>query len=202
MIAVLDASHQELTNEKTFYVEISRARDRAIIVTDDRMQLAETLAANSGEAVSALQGIGAEPMTTRGMATEAQMADTIRYARDDSSMSLEEREAEWAEMPPIEAEREYGAGQEMAADPAARQADAAPHQGAEKRAMPRWRCEAAARTLCRAPSASCVILIWLGGKNRWLAGTPQVISVTVLVWINLANGIGEQCVDRLNLAVP
>ena len=127
---MLDASHQELTNEKTFYVEISRARDRAIIVTDDRMQLAETLAANSGEAVSALQGIGAEPMTTRGMATEAQMADTIQSARDGSSMSLEEREAEWSEMPPIEAEREYGVDADMAAG--AHQADAGPHQGVEK----------------------------------------------------------------------
>jgi len=28
VIAVLDSTHQELTNEKTFYVEISRARDR------------------------------------------------------------------------------------------------------------------------------------------------------------------------------
>ena len=49
VIAVLDSTHQEPTNEKTFYVEISRARDRAIIVTDDRMQLAETLVENTGE---------------------------------------------------------------------------------------------------------------------------------------------------------
>ena len=79
------------------------------------MQLAEMLLANSGEAVSALQGIGAEPMTTRGMATEAQMADTIQSARDDSSMSLEEREAEWSEMPPIETDREYGVEGDIAA---------------------------------------------------------------------------------------
>ncbi|MEX0502659.1 hypothetical protein AB3X55_03590 [Alphaproteobacteria bacterium LSUCC0719] len=125
---MLDSTHQELTNEKTFYVEISRARDRAIIVTDDRMQLAETLAANSGEAVSALQGIGAEPTTTRGMATEAQMADAIQSARDDSAMTLEEREAEWAEMPPAEEEREYG----IAADSSAHQTDANPRHGTEK----------------------------------------------------------------------
>ena len=123
---------EALTNEKTFYVEISRARDRAIIVTYDRMQLAETLAANSGEAVSALQGIGAEPMTTRGMATEAQMAEAIQSARDDSSMSLEEREAEWAEMPPIEADREYGVEGDMAADLAADRADTGPHHEREK----------------------------------------------------------------------
>ena len=96
------------------------------------MQLAEMLLANSGEAVSALQGIGAEPMTTRGMATEAQMADTIQSARDDSSMSLEEREAEWNEMPPIETEREYGVDADMAAGLAADQMDADAHHSADK----------------------------------------------------------------------
>ena len=45
-------------------------------------------------------------------------------------MSLEEREAEWAEMLPIEAEQEYGVG--MGGDMAVDQADADAHQGAEK----------------------------------------------------------------------
>ena len=43
-------------------------------------------------------------------------------------MSLEEREAEWNEMLPIEAEQEYGMGGDMAVD----RADADAHQGAEK----------------------------------------------------------------------
>ena len=60
------------------------------------------------------------------------MADTIQSARDDSSMSLEEREAEWNEMPPIETEREYGVDADMAAGLAADGAEAGPHQGVEK----------------------------------------------------------------------
>ena len=47
VIAILDSTHAELTNQKTFYVEVSRARDRAIILTDDREQLAQTLIENT-----------------------------------------------------------------------------------------------------------------------------------------------------------
>ena len=105
VIAVLDATHAELTNQKTFYVEVSRARDRAIILTDDRDQLAQTLVENTGEARSALQGIGEETPSERGLATEAQLAEAVSAARE---MSLEEREAEWEQIPAAMDEREYG----------------------------------------------------------------------------------------------
>ena len=35
-IATVEANHPNLTSLKTFYVEISRARDRAALVADDR----------------------------------------------------------------------------------------------------------------------------------------------------------------------
>lgn len=105
VIAVLDATHAELTNQKTFYVEVSRARDRAIILTDDREQLAQTLVENTGEARSALQGIGEETPSERGLATEAQLAEAVSAARE---MSLEEREQEWEQIPAAMDEREYG----------------------------------------------------------------------------------------------
>ena len=35
VIAAMEASHPHLTTQKSFYVEISRARDRAELVTDD-----------------------------------------------------------------------------------------------------------------------------------------------------------------------
>ena len=108
VIAILDATHAELTNEKTFYVEVSRARDRAVIITDDRKQLAETLLQNSGEALSALQGIGDEPVSERGLQTEAQLADAISVARDEGATSLEEMEREWEQIPAAMDEREYG----------------------------------------------------------------------------------------------
>ena len=58
VIAAMEANHPHLTTAKAFYVEISRARDRAELVTDDAAALKERLEAATGERVSALEGIG------------------------------------------------------------------------------------------------------------------------------------------------
>ena len=50
---------RHLTTQKSFYVEISRARDRAELVTDDAGKLKEHLEQVTGERISALEGIGA-----------------------------------------------------------------------------------------------------------------------------------------------
>ena len=60
VIAVMEANHPHLTTQKSFYVEISRARHRAELVTDDAGALRERLEAATGERVSALEGMGAE----------------------------------------------------------------------------------------------------------------------------------------------
>ena len=59
VIAVMEANHPHLTTQKSFYVEISRARYRAELVTDDARALRERLETATGERVSALEGIGA-----------------------------------------------------------------------------------------------------------------------------------------------
>ena len=59
VIAVMEARHPKLSTQKSFYVEISRARHGAELVTDDARTLRETLEAATGERVSALEGIGA-----------------------------------------------------------------------------------------------------------------------------------------------
>ena len=41
VIAAMEATHPHLTTQKSFYVEISRARDRAELVTDDAKALRE-----------------------------------------------------------------------------------------------------------------------------------------------------------------
>ncbi len=58
VIAVLDSGHGPLANQQTFYVEISRARDEAIILTDNREQLSQTLEENTGEVLTALEAVG------------------------------------------------------------------------------------------------------------------------------------------------
>ena len=57
VIAAMEANHPHLTTQKTLYVEISRARDRAELVTDDRDALRERLEAVTGERISALESV-------------------------------------------------------------------------------------------------------------------------------------------------
>ena len=58
MIAAMEANHPQLTTARAFYVEISRARDRAELVADDAQALKERLEAVTGERISVLEGIG------------------------------------------------------------------------------------------------------------------------------------------------
>ena len=58
VIAAIEANHPNLTNRKMLYVEISRARDRAELVTDDKAALKEQLQALTGERIAALEALG------------------------------------------------------------------------------------------------------------------------------------------------
>ena len=61
VIAAMEAEHAHLTTQKTFYVEISRARLHAELVTDDRRALRERLEAVTGERIAALEAIAPSP---------------------------------------------------------------------------------------------------------------------------------------------
>ena len=65
VIAAMEANHPNLTTQKTLYVEISRARDRAELVTDDKAALRETLEAATGERIAALEAVEPERATGR-----------------------------------------------------------------------------------------------------------------------------------------
>ncbi len=58
VIAVLDTGAGPLVNQQTLYVQLSRAREQAVVLTDNREQLVETLEANTGERLTALEAIG------------------------------------------------------------------------------------------------------------------------------------------------
>ena len=60
VIAVLDTGAGPLVNQQTLYVQLSRAREEAMVLTDNREQLVETLEANTGERLTALEAIGEE----------------------------------------------------------------------------------------------------------------------------------------------
>ena len=57
IIAAMPADHPRLTTQQAFYVAISRARDRADLVTDDAWKLADQLEKATGERVAALDGV-------------------------------------------------------------------------------------------------------------------------------------------------
>ena len=59
VITVLDTGAGPLVNQQTLYVQLSRAREQAVVLTDNREQLVETLEANTGERLTALEAIGA-----------------------------------------------------------------------------------------------------------------------------------------------
>ena len=92
VIAAMEANHPELTNQKTLYVEISRARDRAELVTDDARALRERLEVATGERVAALEAIGDR---TRDTGRTNETAQTMEYrtpamekTRSDRGMEL------------------------------------------------------------------------------------------------------------------
>ena len=71
VIAAIEARHPHLTTQKSFYVEISRARERAELVTDDAAELRAQLQTVTGERIAALEGIGEMPREASGRAAEA-----------------------------------------------------------------------------------------------------------------------------------
>ncbi len=58
VIAVLDSGLGALADQATFYVEVSRARDETVILTDNRERLAETLEERTGLRMTALEAVG------------------------------------------------------------------------------------------------------------------------------------------------
>ena len=57
IIAAMPADNPKLTTQQAFYVAISRARDRAELVTDDAWKLSDQLQKATGERVAALDGV-------------------------------------------------------------------------------------------------------------------------------------------------
>ena len=81
VIAAMEARHPHLTTQKSFYVEISRARDCAELVTDDAAELRAQLQAVTGERIAALEGIGEVKREAPDKAAEAARAPDTRPER-------------------------------------------------------------------------------------------------------------------------
>ncbi len=84
IIGVMHSAHPHLTNQKAFYVEVSRARETAILITDDRQRLGKTLTEETGERIAALE---AAPEETRMESISAE--STSIEASQDSIKDME-----------------------------------------------------------------------------------------------------------------
>ena len=92
VIAAMEARHPHLTTQKSFYVEISRARDRAELVTDDAAELRAQLQAVTGERIAALEGIGEMKQAAPDKAGEAARERSMRLERGIGEDSGKARE--------------------------------------------------------------------------------------------------------------
>ena len=95
VIAAMESRHPHLTTQKSFYVEISRARDRAELVTEDAGKLLASLQEATGERIAALEGIGEPPRQGPGKAEDrAATAGRERETATPDDGSRTERGAE------------------------------------------------------------------------------------------------------------
>ena len=83
----MEANHPNLTPQKSFYMETSRARHRAELATDDGKALAEHLQAATGKRITALESLE----TTRSKAQPPE--------RDAVSEATPGFEKPWERMP-------------------------------------------------------------------------------------------------------
>ena len=97
VIAAMEARHPHLTTQKSFYVEISRARDRAELVTDDAAELRAQLQAVTGERIAALEGIG--EMKREAPDRSADAARSVERPADRGSGSETAKDRETASTP-------------------------------------------------------------------------------------------------------
>ena len=127
VIAAMEAEHAHLTTQKTFYVEISRARLHAELVTDDRRALRERLEAATGKRIAALEAIAPSPPD--GPAIDGKARDeAARTPQEQDAEPLRQRERERGLHTPSPLERAGGGGPA----PAGRRPDAPARPTREK----------------------------------------------------------------------
>ena len=96
VVAAMEAGHPHLTTQKTLYVEISRARHRAELVTDDAARLRGHLEAATGERISALEGVDDTPAggSAKGMDAKAKCTPDLQPGADRDGRATAGKDSE------------------------------------------------------------------------------------------------------------
>jgi conjugative relaxase-like TrwC/TraI family protein len=86
VIAACESYRDELTTQKNFYVEISRAEQEAIIVTDSKQKIIEKLKENTGIEISARehQGVDALGINMVGSSVKKKVANNLKSQAEKS----------------------------------------------------------------------------------------------------------------------
>ena len=93
VIAAMPSGHPYLTTQKSFYVAISRARDRAELVTDDAIRLAKHLETATGERVAALDAVrDMRPDVTAGVDESPELGDERERDRRGGDVRVHDTE--------------------------------------------------------------------------------------------------------------
>ena len=124
IVAAMPTGNPDLTNQRAFYVAISRARDAAELVTDDAWKLSDQLESATGERVAALDGAAMEAAhgTVFGLETGHERdGDQAARAIDGADRVLEEEhvidpERERESGPGLETDRELDRSDESEHD--------------------------------------------------------------------------------------
>ena len=82
IIAAMPSGHSHLTNQRSFYVAISRARDRAELVTDDAWRLADHLEKATGERISALDAVAKRAAHEAVFGRHSSLEENAGYGRE------------------------------------------------------------------------------------------------------------------------
>ncbi len=88
VIAICESWRKNLTTQKNFYVEISRARKKAILVTDNKKDTIETLEKNTGVQISAREHQGVEALGINMIgAVKKQKTKNLDLEKDNKSFA-------------------------------------------------------------------------------------------------------------------
>ena len=112
IVAAMPTGNPDLTNQRAFYVSISRARDAAELVTDDAWKLSDQLERATGERITALDGAAMEAAheAVFGLETGHERdGDQEARGHDGTERALEEEHV-------IDPEREHESGPGLETD--------------------------------------------------------------------------------------
>ena len=112
IVAAMPTGNPDLTNQRAFYVAISRARDGAELVTDDAWKLSDQLERATGERVAALDGAAMEAAHETAFGLES----TIERDGDQAARAIDGADRVLEEEQVIDPEREYDSGPRLETD--------------------------------------------------------------------------------------